>query len=282
MKVNEFNKIFSQAKLACEQCDSVNGIIEIREQFEEMIPTTIEPTAGSLTDKQAEKLDVLFMEYVGKYDEGAHAIEKKNKKMTKQESKNEVVKVEVNPVDNGIDAATEKKVNSTVAKIEKKIGTIEKGYLSIIGDVAYLAEHDGHKVTGHKNIYELCKDKFGMARGTVHNLLAIYEHFGENYALKDDYKEMSLRKMLEQIKNEKEAQKLIEAGDPVVDEEGEEGEGESTSKKSTKKTSLVDFNFANAEKWTLDELFDHIREELESAGINEVDAMTTITFKLDV
>lgn len=267
MKANEFSTLIKGVKNA-------NTTAELDLLREELFAHKDEIL---LTVKQTEKWNKAINARLKELD-----AEKENEEMAKQENKNEVVKVEVNLADNGIDAATEEKVNRTVAKIEKKIGTIEKGYLSIIGDVAYLAEHDGHKVTGHKNIYELCKDKFGMARGTVHNLLAIYEHFGENYALKDDYKEISLRKMLEQIKNEKEAQKLIEAGESVVDEEGEEGEGESTSKKSAKKTSIVDFNFANAEKWTLDELFDHIREELESAGINEVDAMTTITFKLDV
>ena len=60
--------------------------------------------------------------------------ENMGKTETTEEVKNEVIT-------NGdtTPATDEKKINAAVARIEKKIGTIENGYLGIIGDVAYLA-----------------------------------------------------------------------------------------------------------------------------------------------
>lgn len=188
---------------------------------------------------------------------------------TNEEVKNELV-------------TDDKKINAAVARIEKKIGTIEKGYLGIIGDVAYLAENDGAKALGYKNIYELCADKFGMARGTVHNLLSIYKRFGDgNYGLTDEANGLGVRAMLAQIKNEADARKALEdnGGATVTDGDGDE-DNEDTSKDSKAKVDIIDFDFTNADKWSVDDLLDKIREELEAGGITDVDANSNIIFKI--
>lgn len=197
---------------------------------------------------------------------------------TNEEVKNEVVT-------NGetVPATDDKKINAAVARIEKKIGTIEKGYLGIIGDVAYLAENDGAKALGYKNIYELCADKFGMARGTVHNLLSIYKRFGDgNYGLTDEANGLGVRAMLAQIKNEADARKALEdnGGATVTDGDGDDEDTENTSNDSKTKVDIIDFDFTNADKWSVDDLLDKIREELEAGGVTDVDANSNIIFKI--
>ena len=197
---------------------------------------------------------------------------------TKEELKNELVtNGETAP------ATDDKKINAAVARIEKKIGTIEKGYLGIIGDVAYLAENDGAKALGYKNIYELCADKFGMARGTVHNLLSIYQRFGDgNYGLTDEANGLGVRAMLSQIKNEADARKALEdnGGATVTDGDSDDEDNENASNDSKAKVDIIDFDFTNADKWSVDDLLDKIREELEAGGVTDVDANSNIIFKI--
>lgn len=208
--------------------------------------------------------------------------ENMGKTETTEEIKNEEVKNEV--VTNGettTPATDEKKINAAVARIEKKIGTIEKGYLGIIGDVAYLAENDGAKALGYKNIYELCADKFGMARGTVHNLLSIYKRFGDgNYKLTDEANGLGVRAMLAQIKNEADARKALEDNGGATVTDGDDEDTDSTSKDSKAKVDIIDFDFTNADKWSVDDLLDKIREELEAGGVTDVDANSNIVFKI--
>ena len=207
-------------------------------------------------------------------------ISKENKTMGKT---NEEVKNELVTSGETAPATDDKKINAAVARIEKKIGTIEKGYLSIIGDVAYLAENDGAKALGYKNIYELCADKFGMARGTVHNLLSIYKRFGDgNYGLTDEANGLGVRAMLSQIKNEADARKALEdnGGATVTDGYSDDEDSENASKDSKAKVDVIDFDFTNADKWSVDDLLEKIREELEAGGITDVDANSNIIFKI--
>lgn len=198
---------------------------------------------------------------------------------TKEEVKNEVV----TKGETTAPATGDKKIDAAVSRIEKKIGTIEKGYLGIIGDVAYLAENDGAKALGYKNIYELCADKFGMARGTVHNLLSIYKRFGDgNYGLTAEANGMGVRALLAQITNERDARKALEdnGGATVTDGDGDDEDTENTSKDSKAKVDIIDFDFTNADKWSVDDLLDKIREELEAGGVTDVDANSNIIFKI--
>lgn len=206
----------------------------------------------------------------------------------KTENENPVVEETTAPVEDNANVPAlveidEKKVNAAIARVEKKVAGIEKGYLGIIGDVAYLHETKAHKVTGHKDFYALCADRFHMSRGSVSNILNVYEHFGDgNYHLADENKDRTLRSMLEEIKNEKTARKGLEnnVGESVVDED--ENEDATNGSKSRKRETIVDFDFTNADAWSLEDLMDKIREELESANIGEIAANANIIFKVSV
>ena len=122
-----------------------------------------------------------------------------------------------------------------------------------------------------------------MARGTVHNLLSIYKRFGDgNYKLTDEANGLGVRAMLSQIKNEADARKALEdnGGATVTDGDGDEEENDSASKDSKAKVDIIDFDFTNADKWSVDDLLDKIREELEAGGVSDVDANSNIIFKI--
>ena len=214
---------------------------------------------------------------------------KENTEMKKTENETPVVEETTAPapVTDGdttpaVEEVDEKKVNAAIARVEKKVAGIEKGYLGIIGDVAYLHDTKAHKVTKHKDFYALCADKFHMSRGSVSNILNVYERFGDgNYHLADENKDRSLRSMLEQIQNEKNARKGIEnkVGESVVDADEDE-DGATNGSKSTKHETIVDFDFTNVDAWSLDDLLDKIREELGNANISEIAANANIIFKI--
>lgn len=209
-----------------------------------------------------------------------------NKENTEMKTENEtpVVEETTAPVEESANVPAvveidENKVNAAIARVEKKVAGIEKGYLGIIGDVAYLHETKAHKVTGHKDFYSLCADRFHMSRGSVSNILNVYERFGDgNYHLADENKDRTLRSMLEEIKNEKTARKGLEnnVGESVIDEDATNGS------KGRKRETIVDFDFTNADAWSLDDLMDKIREELESANTSEIGANANIVFKISV
>lgn len=97
---------------------------------------------------------------------------------------------------------TLERIKETMARIHKEIKKIEGGYLAITGDVAYLYDSQAWHGTGHKNIYDLCADKFGMSRATVHNLLTIYRHYGDgNYHLNESIKDKKITTLLKEIKD---------------------------------------------------------------------------------
>ena len=174
-----------------------------------------------LTDKQYSRVMALFAEkYIDltstrNLEEGGKemAEEKNIVAVATPEEKPEVLKGEV------VDAKTLKAVDAAIARISARIDKISQGYLSIVGDVARLRDLEAWKITKHKSLYELCADKFGMARGTVCNLEKIFKRFGdkETYQLTAEANGKSLREMLAQIKTEEQA--------AIEDKEGGDGEG---------------------------------------------------------
>ena len=95
-----------------------------------------------------------------------------------------------------------------IEHVKKSIAKIEKGYLSIAGDVAKLRDGQAWKKTGHKNLYDLCADCFGMSRGTVSNMCHVYDRFGNgDYKLEKEAGEKKLTELLTIIKEEKQAEK---------------------------------------------------------------------------
>lgn len=170
---------------------------------------------------------------------------------------------------------SEKDVNAAIKRVQNKINSIEKGYISIIGDVAKLKAADAHKTRNFKNFYIMCQELFGMSRGTVHNLLSIYERFGNgNWELVDEAKEMSVRQMLEVIKNENNPQ-IEEKTEATADAESDgEGESEEIATANVSRETLATLEITTA---NLDEVLDAIKSAL---GAGEADG--ELTFKITI
>lgn len=180
------------------------------------------------------------------------------KKEGTTETKPEVLTGEV------VDTKEEKAVYASIEKVTKKIDSIGKGYISIIGDVAKIKALKGWKYTGDKDFYELCKTKFGMARGTVSNLMKIFERYGDKdtFKLTDECKDMGIREMLRNIEAENQA---------AIEDKGGDGDGEATAdggnaKKTSKPETLVSIDFETVgEGWDAAAIVKAIAEQLTSA-----------------
>ena len=210
---------------------------------------------------------------VGKLTETQHdtALKLLNKKHEQLKGQNKMAN---ETVKGEIVAISEKEVNATIKRVQTKINSIEKGYLSIIGDVAKLKEADAHKTRNFKNFYIMCQELFGMSRGTVHNLLSIYERFGDgNYQLTDEAKEMSVRQMLEIIANEKNPKiETTAEADSAEETDGEETETSESKNVSRETLATLEITTAN-----VDEVFEAIKSAL-SAG----EADGELTFKITI
>lgn len=196
--------------------------------------------------------------------------------MKKNAENTTVETTEIETVKGEIVEISEKDVNAAIKRVQNKINSIEKGYISIIGDVAKLKAADAHKTRNFKNFYIMCQELFGMSRGTVHNLLSIYERFGDgNYQLTDEAKEMSVRQMLEIIANEKNP-KIETTADGEADDESDhnctEIESETTSNVSRETLATLEITTANVE-----EVFEAIKSAL---GAGEADG--ELTFKITI
>lgn len=170
----------------------------------------------------------------------------------------EVLKGEV------IDTKQEKAINAAIDRISKKVENIGKGYLDIVGDVARLRSLEAWKVTGHKSLYDLCADKFGMARGTVANLEAVFKKYGdpETFKLTNACAGMSLREMLAAISEEKKALKGEVAGEPADGEESGEA-GDKGSKKKAESLISITWELAG-DDWNVEAILEEIRKQLEA------------------
>lgn len=134
---------------------------------------------------------------------------------------------------------TLKQINEIMAKIAKTISKIEGGYLSICGDVAYLYDTQAWHASGHKNIYDLCFEKYGMSRGTVQNLRMIYAHYGDgHYGLSPSIGDKKITDLLREIKDLKKLAGEVqreelrsETGSAPQGEGGEDPEGQPKEKR---------------------------------------------------
>lgn len=157
--------------------------------------------------------------------------------MAKQEIKTEIIEI-----------ADEKKINAAINRVNKKIESIQRGYISIVGDIAFLKESKAHELNGYNSFYTFCEDKFGISRGMVHNLLSIYERYGEHYDLTDEAKELSCRQMLAQIKEEKQSQQVKPKQEKKKDKKKHE--------------TILDFNFTNVGEWLACDLINYLQDEI--------------------
>jgi len=166
-----------------------------------------------------------------------------------------------------INTKDEAEINAAIDRISSKVVSIGRGYLDIVGDVARLRNLKAWKITGHKSLYDLCADKFGMSRATVGNLEAVFKKYGnpDTYTLKDECANMSLREMLSNIAEEKKALKGETAGEPVDGEAGDgDGAGEAPAKKGKAQTLInVTWELAG-DDWDIDAILDNIRKQLEA------------------
>jgi len=147
-------------------------------------------------------------------------------------------------------------------RIKNAVGKIEKGYISIAGDVKFL--HDFAKdVIGKESFYDYTMRTFGFSRGTVGNLLVVANIIcDENYAIKEHFKNFGLNQILElrrTLKSDEIENAVIEgivksemtvselrknlAEKMEVDEEKKEEEKKEEEKKEQEKNKFV-FLFA--------------------------------------
>lgn len=169
-----------------------------------------------------------------------------------------------------IDANDEKKINQAIARIDKKIELIRRGYIEIVGDIAYLNETQAYLLNGHKSIYSFCSERFGISRGMTHNLLSIYARYGENYKLTDEASELSVRQLLAQIKEEKKALECSDSSSAGPEEK---------KKERVKHETILDFNFKNADEWHGEDLLEKLRDEIGDSLIIPEGAKIIITIK---
>lgn len=183
----------------------------------------------------------------------------------------EVLKGEV------IDTKTEKEVNAAIGRISAKVDKISKGYLDIVGDVARLRALKAWKVTGHKSMYDLCADKFGMSRATVGNLEAIFAKYGdkETYKLTDEAEGLSVRQMLANIKSEKTAELEDKGGES---EDGESNGNGGKSGKGGKIETLTNISIQLGADWSIEEILEEIKAQLtEQNAVYPEGATLTLT-----
>lgn len=210
---------------------------------------------------------------------------KKGQNTMKKNAENATVETtEIEKVTGEIVEISEKDVNAAIKRVQSKINSIEKGYIAIIGDVAKLKAADAHKQRNFKNFYIMCQELFGMSRGTVHNLLTIYERFGNgNWELTDEAKAMTVRQMLETIKNENNP-KIETTADGDADSETEGGEAESETTTNVSRETLATVELTTADTMSIDEALEMftaaIKNALEANALSEI--ADGVTFKLTI
>ena len=157
------------------------------------------------------------------------------------------------------DQETLEKIKEVMSNISKTISKIEGGYLSICGDVAYLYDTQAWHASGHKNIYDLCADKYGMSRGTVQNLRTIYEHYGDgNYKLSGSIGDKKITDLLKEIKDLKKLaaevhREEIKNGTGPASQEAPGDEPEKPQREKRKQLLKVEITTESAD-WSREEL----------------------------
>lgn len=237
---------------------------------------------GNITPKQYDAIDGMYRDALAKLTAATMAEVKKGGKQTMKDNKNtaaqtattepvEVLKGEV------IDTKTEKEVNAAIGRISAKVEKIGKGYLDIVGDVARLRALKAWKITGHKSMYDLCADKFGMSRATVGNLEAIFAKYGdkETYKLTDEAEGLSVRQMLANIKSEKAAELEDKGGES---EDGESNGNGGKSGKGGKIETLTNLSIQLGADWSIEEILEEIKAQLtEQNAVYPEGATLTLT-----
>ncbi len=277
MTNKNFKDYVVTVKKAFEGCLSVKGCDEFLALYKDRESET------NLTEKQLEAVYAIGQARKDEIIAHNTAVEmaktQKGGKQTMETKKNtaaqtapaepvEVLKGEV------IDTKTEKQVTAAIERISAKVEKIGKGYLDIVGDVARLRALKAWKITGHKSMYDLCADKFGMSRATVGNLEAIFARYGnkETFKLTDEAEGLSVRQMLANIKSEKTAE--------LEDKNGESAEGDGNGagagkgEKKGKIETLTSISFEISAEWSIDEMLEELKAQLTEQGAVYPDGAT--------
>lgn len=263
LTASEFKKYFKTLKDALNGATYVEEVKSINREFSDYVD------CGDvvLTDKQADKCAQAVIDRISELTaKGMVTSEMSKKKEAPADVQSaqpetapapvEVLKGEV------IETKNEAEINAAIGRISTVIDTIGRGYLEIVGDVARLRKFEAWKLTGHKNLYELCADKFGMSKGTVHNLEVVFKKYGdpETFQLTDACAGMSLREMLQNI----DAEKKAIAGEVAGEAADGDGNGEATDSKKTKAQTLINVSYELAgDDWDVEAILDEIRKQLE-------------------
>ncbi len=88
-------------------------------------------------------------------------------------------------------------------EIEREYCKVDKSRLSIMLNLHWLSDNDGFKPLGYKNIYDLAKNEFNIARGTTCEYINVIDRFGERDELgnftgkiNEKYKDFSSSKLI--------------------------------------------------------------------------------------
>ena len=89
-----------------------------------------------------------------------------------------------------------------VTHIQDGLRTINKGYLTIAGDVARLYDTKAFEVLGYENFDKMCTDLFDMSHGTTVGIRKVFARFGSKssktgeYTIPEKYLEWGYTKLL--------------------------------------------------------------------------------------
>lgn len=93
--------------------------------------------------------------------------------------------------------AQESLYENLISGIAKDISRTEGGSLSAAFKISQIYREMLYGVEGYKNIYELAKDKFGMARSTCYHFIDVCSRFGipEENTLKPEYRDFKISQL---------------------------------------------------------------------------------------
>ncbi len=140
--------------------------------------------------------------------------------------------------------AEEQKFNKFVTRIESAYKATNKSMLDIAGSIAAIAENKLFRVDGYQNIYDLCKERFGISRGTVSNCVNVWKEYGDSKTgeLLPEFKDYSFNQLAEMRKLPDNVRETITVETPVSEikeklresKKTEESESESESVQTSK------------------------------------------------
>lgn len=272
MKTAEFKKYVTEFTESVESAESIKELKNIESLYKDYDTSMF--TANQINKLYAiidAKLAAITAAELAKTQKGGKQSMETKKNTAAQTAPTEPVEVLKGEV---IDTKTEKQVTAAIERISAKVEKIGKGYLDIVGDVARLRALKAWKITGHKSMYDLCADKFGMSRATVGNLEAIFARYGnkETFKLTDEAEGLSVRQMLVNIKSEKTAELEDKNGEPA---EGDgNGAGAGKGEKKGKIETLTSISFEISAEWSIDEMLEELKAQLTEQGAVYPDGAT--------